>query len=94
MAEHGTVTEYRNGCRCTPCTVEHGEAVNRQREDRQKRLKSLPRKAHGKVSTYTNWGCRCTKCVKATAKYQLEYRERKERETKKARKAGRRKKAA
>lgn len=48
-----------------------------QRESRKARLGTLPVSAHGKVSTYTNWGCRCKKCTKANSTWHRnKYRER------------------
>lgn len=36
--------------------------------------KQQPRSTHGKLSMYTNYGCRCELCVEANKKYQKGYR--------------------
>lgn len=63
---HGTDYGYRSGCYCRPCTDAHAASAKALRARRSVRLASgeadVP---HGRWSTYTNWGCRCTPCATA-----------------------------
>lgn len=81
MTNHG-ITGYYNGCRCDTCATASA-AWRKQRNDRRKQqrvlvagrlIAPLPTEQHGKVSTYTNWFCRCRDCRTAASSYQREIR--------------------
>jgi hypothetical protein len=50
--------QYAKGCRCVECRGIHAVKVADQRDRRTRRQAELPREAHGKETTYNNWGCR------------------------------------
>lgn len=52
---HGTLTAYRNGCRCIPCREVHAERARGRRARKQPPV-------HGTISAYGNHGCRCDSC--------------------------------
>ena len=77
--EHGvSLTLLHRGCRCADC-VALGRWANRQRWQARKRaiasgaLKPPPYR-HGRVSTYTSFGCRCPLCTKAQSVNQAKWR--------------------
>lgn len=75
---HGTASTYRSGvyrCRCDDCRIAHTKRLAEEREIRRLRLLADPSLApHGRVSTYTNWKCRCKKCSYAnSARCQRDY---------------------
>lgn len=75
---HGRMSTYLAGCRCTPCNNAHNVAQAQRVQRRKIRLQADPTLArHGSVSTYTNWGCRCTLCTAARTKYHRELRRKK-----------------
>jgi cation diffusion facilitator CzcD-associated flavoprotein CzcO len=91
---HGSVNGYTNlRCSATPdgprkpceaCRKAWADEFKRKREERRLRLLKDPSLAeHGKPSTYTNWGCRCTLCTAAHTQMTTNYR-RKRAERKKA----------
>jgi hypothetical protein len=70
-AEHGTRSKYQSGCHCADCRS--AEAAYRKERTRLNaaRLAADPTlKPHGRLSTYTQWGCRCVYCRRAMRDYQ------------------------
>ena len=63
-------TSYVSGrCRCEVCSAAHAWAQQEGTIKRRMRLDELSPSAHGRLSTYTNWGCRCDACRTATRDY-------------------------
>lgn len=71
MAEHGTGSRYRRGCRCTSCRQANTTRVRAQRDKRQAAGAEPPE--HG-VSGYKNYRCRCDTCVAANSERLRAYR--------------------
>lgn len=84
-APHGTGDGYANwGCRCAPCT---GARTDEVRADRARRVAwflrldaatgapttTAPGVAHGRASTYQNWGCRCDACRVEASRVRARY---------------------
>jgi hypothetical protein len=74
MAQHGTPSRYNAGCSCDTCLKGHRERMTAIRA----RLHATPLPPddprHGKPSTYSNWGCRCTRCTAANTQKSIERR--------------------
>lgn len=64
---HGNNRYIMHKCRCDICRADHAwyqaEGVIKRRD----RLHELPPEAHGRLGTYTNWGCRCDLCKAAAS---------------------------
>lgn len=54
---HGTRSAYVRGCRCDLCTT--ANRVYTREYLARLRSRPIPPDAHGKRSTYSNYGCRC-----------------------------------
>lgn len=71
--EHGAPNRYdkcrkRNGRACDACRKQHNEDIKQGNFQRAERLRADPSLApHGKVTTYTNWMCRCDPCRASAA---------------------------
>jgi thymidine kinase len=64
IAKHGTVTRYYTlKCRCDKCRKTARDYMRALRS----KLKTDTKIPHG-VNGYENYGCRCSRCVKAKAK--------------------------
>jgi hypothetical protein len=57
-----------HGCRCEVCKRVNAERCSRRRKERDP--SKLPPERHGKISTYSNWNCRCGECTEAWNTYQ------------------------
>lgn len=75
---------YRKGCRCPECRADHAALARYYRTLRRETrvltggvlTAPLPPEAHGQLSTYVNWGCRCDRCMSANAAYSRKWRNR------------------
>jgi hypothetical protein len=85
VAEHGTRANYVAGCRCDSCGLasrryhaERREVARYQRVRRGDRMiaPGLRPEQHGRMSTYTNLGCRCEKCRASMTEYERARRRR------------------
>jgi hypothetical protein len=66
--EHGKRSTYQHGCNCLSCRAAAALYIQQRRTKRAAALALDPALApHGTVSTYRNWGCRCTECKAAHA---------------------------
>jgi len=60
---HGTAGTYGRGCRCAECREAWRVYSVARRAVRAELLRDDPTLvAHGRASTYDNWGCRCDEC--------------------------------
>jgi hypothetical protein len=67
---HGTMAGYKRGCCCFDCRCANTDRVLVQNAQRRARLNAgLASPAHGRYTTYSNWGCRCQPCRDAWAAY-------------------------
>lgn len=67
-SRHGTVERYWKKCRCGSCKGAYNTYQRVQRKSRSARRGGTtpdPLLPHGRVSTYSNWGCRCDRCTEA-----------------------------
>lgn len=69
--EHGTPRTYKRGCRCDLCRAANKQRVLAWRAESY--AKAIPPNAHGRASTYSNWGCRCAECTRAHSARCAEY---------------------
>lgn len=74
--QHGIISSYVRGCRCTECRAANAERQRRnqasRRLDRRKKAERVeingvlvhpdPYGRHGTVTAYTTCGCRCDAC--------------------------------
>jgi hypothetical protein len=75
---HGKVSTYAHGCKCVLCKAAHSAYVA---EFRRKAVAArfvdadgnlcapVPEHMHGRLSTYGNRSCRCTRCHQARSDY-------------------------
>lgn len=73
---HGLASTYRNqrsACRCDLCRAANTERSRLERAIRAARVDEVPPEAHGRLSTYKNWGCRCGLCTAANAVQSANY---------------------
>lgn len=81
MPGHG-ITRYIAGCRCDTCKTVSAAWRQQRGDDRKKQrvlfggqlIAPLPTELHGRMSTYTNWFCRCRDCVAASSAYRRAHR--------------------
>ncbi len=73
--DYGSYRSYRLGCRCTRCRVAASE-YRRKERDRRRGQSPPDHVEHGKVSTYTNYYCRCDASRTAAVQAGREYRRR------------------
>lgn len=60
---HGTRSRYVSGCRCSSCTIANAFTAAEYKRMRVQWLAEEPDIVqHGKVNTYSNYGCRCDPC--------------------------------
>ena len=89
VREHGKPSTYngyggRKGCRCESCTEANAARAREQRAIRLaarvlvngRLVAPLPPRCHGRLSTYTNHGCRCRPCTEANNRYGASTRKR------------------
>lgn len=73
--EHGTIREYRRGCRCDAC---RSALRNYSREYRARKRAGGPSLAvlaeHGSTDMYQRKGCRCELCTERWERYKAERR--------------------
>jgi hypothetical protein len=74
---HGKPATYANhSCRCEACTIAYKENYDAPRKIRYRAEREvvngrlvavkLPPEKHGKYSTYSHHGCRCSPCIRAS----------------------------
>lgn len=64
IAQCGSMTKYRNGCRCEDCRKANAAHARKERA-RWRERGQLPASGAHNVSTYRNYGCRCDVCKAA-----------------------------
>lgn len=81
--KHGSQYAYGLGCRCDECRAGVAERAAKFRE-RNKGALAPDDPRHGKLSTYSNYGCRCGKCREVHNSRQRDYMARRREEFRKA----------
>lgn len=78
---HGATKYIHDDCRCEDCTDGHRERMRRRKAERfnlrvveSGQWVTTAQVPHGRMSTYTNWGCRCGECRQVWRQYQSAYR--------------------